>query len=394
MNRALALCGLLGMCFLAGCSGGGSPLVGATSGSRAVVLVTDSFREEYAHVWATIYRVEIIPQSGSPVVLFDDPNGHQIDLKTLRDAGGQRFSFLGSASIPEGTYTGINITIGPTMQLFRNGIAVGDPLAVDSALPTDASGRPILSLTFANPKRVGTGTTHLILDFDLARFIVRNSKVLPALKEGTLEGLHNFARHNQGQYRGTVSSLIGTAPDLTFTLTRRDGTTVTVTTSAATALYGSATLANGAAVEIRGTLDTTTQALVATHLEVLGASISLNPRAFGIASYLDAAVGTFTLTVQSACMFLPGRTTIQVVTDTATIYRADDGSALSKAAFFTALAANSTVSVEGTYDSASSTLTASALKIVDPSQDGNWHRGSNRFRRGADRSNWGHGVFH
>src|SRR5262245_59136986 len=134
MKQFAGLCALLGAVWLVGCGGGGggNSLVSGGSG-RVAVLLTDSFREDYAHVWATIYHVELIPQTGSPVVLFDDASGHQIDLKTLRDSTGERFSFLGSATVPEGTYAGVSVTIGTTMQLFRNGVAVGDPLAVDSS---------------------------------------------------------------------------------------------------------------------------------------------------------------------------------------------------------------------------------------------------------------------
>lgn len=394
MKKWAGLCALLGACLLVGCGGGGvSSLSGATGGSRVAVLLTDSFREDYAHVWATIYRMELTSQSGSKVVLFDDSEGHQIDLKTLRDASGERFSFLGSATVPAGTYTGISVTVGPTMQLFRNGVAVGDPLPVDDSLPKDTSGNPILSLTFGTPKTVSSGTTNIVVDFDLARFIVRNSKVIPAIKEGTTNGLANFGRHNQGGYRGTVSSLTGTAPDLTFTLTRKDGTTVSVTTSASTALYGTGTLADGVTVEVRGTLDTTTQALVATHLQVAGTGGPRKPRVSGAASDLNATAGTFTVTVSGACVFTPSQTTVNIVTSETTAFRGDDGSTLTKADFFTALAATPNVLASGTYDSAANTLTADVVKIVDATQDGGWERGGNRFRKGTNQSNWGRGHF-
>lgn len=402
MNRTLISCTLLGALSLSlvgcGSSGSSSSLGNSLTGStRATVLLTDSFREDFAHVWATIYRVELVPQDGSAaVVLFDDPSGHQIDLKTLRDSAGERFSFLGSAAVPDGTYTGIGVTVGPTMQLFRAGTAVGDPLPVDSSIPTDDSGKPVLSLTFRNPKTLASGTTNLIVDFDLARFIVRNSKILPVVAEGALQGLNDFRRHNQGDYRGAISGLTGTAPDLTFTLTRRDGTTTTVTTTAATALYGTEALANGATAEVRGTLDPTSQVLVATNVEVKGGDARgpRSPRVAGAASNLDTGAGTFTVTVDRACSLTPTETTVDVVTSDTTVFRTDDGSTVAKADFFTALNLTLSVAVEGTYDAASSTFTAAAVKIVDATQDGGWHRGGNNFRRGSDPSGWGHGIVH
>jgi hypothetical protein len=388
---------------VAGCGGGGggSSLTGGSGSSRAAVLLTDSFREDFAHVWATIYHVELIPQTGSPVVLFDDPAGHQIDLKTLRDASGARFSFLSSSTIPAGTYTGIKVTVGPTMQLFRNGVAVGSPLPVDSSIPKDANGNPVLSLTFNTPKTLGSGTNTLIIDFDLAHFIVRSSGVLPALKEGDPAGTTDPARHNEDEYHGTVSSLSGTSPDLTFTLNRGNGSTVTVTTTAATSVFGTGTLDNGSVVEVTGTLDPTTQVLVATQLEVepVGSPPTEHdadrfPVAFGTASNLDAINGKFTLTITLARAFIPAQTTINVVTTSTTTFRSDSGDTLSQADFFTALATTPNVTVHGTFDSTTNTFTATNIKISDKSKNGGWEHDHHDFRPGVNGSNWDHGTRH
>ena len=252
---------------LAGCGGGATPSASGTG--RATILITDSFREDFSQVWATIYRVELVAADGTAVTVFDDSTGKQIDLKTLRDATGARYAFLSSASVPAGTYTGVKVTVGPTMQLIKAGSTTGTPLTVDTALPKDGSGNPIISTTFRTPKTLGPTATNVCIDFDLARFVLRGSNVIPALAEGTGEGLNDFRRHESDDYHGTVSGLTGTAPTLSFTLTQRDGTTVTVVTTASTALFGAA-LANGTGVEVEGTLDTTTQNLVATKVEVRG----------------------------------------------------------------------------------------------------------------------------
>jgi hypothetical protein len=386
---------------VAGCGGGGGGSSLGGSSSRAAVLLTDSFREDFAHVWATIYHVELIPQTGSPVVLFDDSTGHQIDLKTLRDASGTRFSFLGSATIPAGTYTGIKVTVGPTMQLFRNGVAVGSPLPVDSSIPKDANGNPILSLTFTSPKVVTSAATTLIIDFDLAHFVVNNGMITPVLKEGDPAGCTNPARHNEDDYHGTVSNLSGTAPDLTFTLNRGNSAAVTVTTTAATSVFGSGTLDNGSVVEVTGTLDPTTQVLVATQLEVkpVGTPPTEHeanrlPVAFGTASNLDAANGKFTLTVTLARAFIPAHTAINVVTTSTTTFRGDNGDTLSQADFFTSLAATPNVTVHGSFDAATSTFTANAIKISDKSKNGGWEHEHHDFRPGVNGSNWDHGTRH
>lgn len=389
---ALSLC--LSVLALVGC-GGGSASTSPTSTGRATVLLTDSFREEFGHVWATIYHVEIVPQGGgSPTVLFDDPSGRQIDLKTLRDASGARYSFLSTATLPEGTYTGVNVTIGSTMQLFRSGVAVGDPIAVDSSVPLDAAGNPVVSVTFRRPKTVSASTTaNVCIDFDLARFILRGSKIVPSIVEGDGIGLTDPARHEKDDYHGVVSGLTGTAPTLSFTLTRGRGMAVTVTTTAATALYG-ATLAEGSVVEVTGTLDTTTQTLVATRIEVRGSGAPRHETeedrsfAFGVASAVDATAGTFTLTTRRVHDFTPRKTTVTIVTNASTVYRTDAGATQTQAAFFAALALTPNAAVAGTYDPGTNTLTASRVGVIDPSKDRGWQRDTEHFR-GGGRDDWG-----
>lgn len=387
----------LGALTLAGCGGSGAGS-SSTSRAKATVMLTDSFREDFGHVWATIYKVELVAQDGSAVVVFDDPSGRQIDLKTLRDASGARYSFLSSATVPDGTYTGASVTVGATMQLYKAGVAVGDPIAVDSSIPTNSSGQPVLSVTFRAAKTISASSSAtsstVCIDFDLARFVLRNSKVLPALAEGDGAGLTNPDRHEKDDYHGVVSGLTGTAPDLTFTLNRGRGMSVTVTTTASTALYG-ATLAEGSVVEVTGTLDTTAGTLVATRLEVRGAGApsseteSDNPRAAGTASNLNATAGTFTLTTRRVHDFTPGSTTVTIATSATTVFRGDAGASLTQADFFAALSSASSVVVTGTYDSATNTLTATMVGIVDPTKDRGWERGHQNFRDNRGKGGWG-----
>lgn len=410
-GRLWAMCALLGAATLAGCGGsggGGAATSASTDGTRATVILTDSPREDYGHVWATIYKVDLVSASGETVTVFDEADGRQIDLKTLRDASGERYAFLSSASVPQGSYTGVNVTVGATMQLFRGTTATGDPLPVDSSVPRDASGNPVLSLTFRSPKTLGTGATNVVVDFNLARFVVRDSKVLPIIGEGEGTGVGDPARHNADDYRGTVSGVSGTAPALTFTLTRRDGTTVTVATSASTALFGNGAIADSAQVNVRGTLDTTTQTLTATEVEVRGANQSQRePRVIGAVTDLNADAGTFTLTPQTAQCITPTTTALKVVVTDTTTYRGDAGATQAKADFFTALATTPNAAVEGTVDTATNTLTATSVKVVDPAHDRGGPRnadqthnsgpngdgpGGGQFRPGSSRATWGNGT--
>jgi hypothetical protein len=377
----------------AGCGGGGSSATGATAntGGRAAVYLTDNPREEFSHVWTTIYKVELVPQSGGAnVVVFDDPSGRQIDLKTLRDARGERYAFLSSANVPEGVYTGASVAIGETLQLFRAGIAVGDPLSVDASVPRDASGHPVVTATFKRPKTLGSANENIVVDFNLAKFVIRGANILPALGEGVGDGLNNIERHEKDEYHGTVSDLAGTAPKQSFTLTRRRGETVVVTTTAATALFGDTALTDGAIVDVSGTLDPATQTITATQVTTRNAATTPReeaagnrvPRVVGTASNLNADAGTLTLTLDRAHGFAVTQSYVTVVLASGAELRDDAGTTVSTADFFAALGATPEIIVEGAYDRATNTLTATQARIVDATKDGGWARGGNHRPRG------------
>ncbi|WP_395091221.1 DUF4382 domain-containing protein [Armatimonas sp.] len=384
----------MGALMLAGCGGGGTS---ALTGSRATILVTDSPREDYGHIWATIYHVELTPQGGgAPVVVFDNAAGVTLDLRTLRDASGARYSFLSSATVPAGTYTGVSITVASTMQLIKTGQTTGTSLTVDASVARDVNGNAVIPVTFRSPKTISATATNICIDFDLARFIVRGSNILPSVVEGDGAGLSDPARHEKDDYHGTVSAISGTAPTLSFTLTMGSGQTVAVTTTASTALYG-ATLTEGAKVEIEGTLDTTAQTLVATKLEVRGTGSIADdwktPRAGGVASALNAAAGTFTLTIQRAGGFTVAGTTVSVVTNASTVFRGDKGAMLAAADFYAALATTPNVGVEGTYDATTNTLTATKARAFDPRKDGIGKVGQKHdFRDAAEHGSGGDAV--
>src|SRR6185503_10564722 len=101
--------------------------------------------DDFSHVWTTIYRVELVPASGAVEVVFDDPAGRVIDLKTLRDAGGARFAFLSHDNVAAATYTGAKVTVDGNMNLVPNGSVEGSGYPVSPSLPRDAQNHPILT---------------------------------------------------------------------------------------------------------------------------------------------------------------------------------------------------------------------------------------------------------
>src|SRR5438105_4458835 len=133
MRALLSIC--VAVIVLAGCGGGGG-LSTQTNGSFGL-FITDNFRQDYDHVWATVYRVALIDQVGASRTVFDGP-GRVIDLRTLHDALGSRFAALGNFKSADVTYTSVRITIDPLMSLIPAGgsTATNTPLA----LPVGADG--------------------------------------------------------------------------------------------------------------------------------------------------------------------------------------------------------------------------------------------------------------
>lgn len=384
MKRLTAICMILATMSLVGCggSGGGST---TTGGRKVAVLATDSFREDYDQVWATIYKVELLPEGGgAPVVAFDDPTGRQIDLKTLRDATGARYAFLGEATLPAGNYTGVRFTLARDMRLVEHGKTTTSTLPLSSTLPVDGLSHPQLTVSFPSARPLSSTGDDVVVDFDLANFVIQGGRISPSVLEGDRSGLSNPSRHEHEDYKGTVRDLSGTAPTQSFTLNRGRGMTLTVVTTAATAIYGSGgALADGKPVEVTGRYNATTDRLVATKIEVddsLGSGSesegSHTPEIKGGATSIQATAGTFVVSLRRAKGFAPGQVSVNVITAPNTVFRTDGGRTKTKAEFFALLTTTPYVEVEGTYDAATNTLTAFKAKIEDESDNGGWENES------------------
>jgi hypothetical protein len=393
----LSLIGLVGLVpatlYLVGCGGGAVP-VGGTGTSRATVLLTDSLREDYDSVWATVLKAELIDAGGTSVTLFDDAEGQVLDLRRLRDLSGARYSFLASAEIPAGSYTGVKVTVKPTMTLFPRGSVTGQSLPLTDALARDSSGNVPLNLTFPTPKTLGAGADeNLIVDFDLANFKVEGGKVIPALREGPPTGLDNPERHERHEIRGVIARLEGTAPTQTFSLRRRDGRAVPVVTTADTAIFfrGSTTpaaLAVNQVVEVQGRYNTTTDRFVATRVVIKNDTTpddSFRVEVKGISDDVNVSAKTFVLRTVHVSGAEPRRIRVKVVTGDSTIYRSDRGAVVGAERFFNYLTTNpgTLVEAKGSFDRDTDTLTARILKIEDESNDGGWEDG--RHGGGNDR---------
>lgn len=346
---------------LAGCggSGAGIPLSGGA------MFVTDSL-DSHSHVWITIKSVTFASASGN-VTAYSDPVGTTIDLKTLHDVGGERFAYL--TAVPAGTYTGVTVTVDKTVTLFDP----GNPTGFTRVFAGNNGSTADLSLTFAAPKNLGPGI-EFALDFDLANWNDDGTTITgsPFLGDASGNaGIDDPSRHEHEDYDGRVQGLAGTAPTQTFNLIDDDHL-VAVMTSASTVIFnsdGSATpaLAEGQKVEVRGAFDTAQNALIADSIKIkVGTDANHDlPRVEGAASSIDKTLFTFVVTIDEAHGFQPSATTVNVVTNSSTVFFVHDGASLSQADFFAALADGNSVHVAGSYDAASNTLTATRVRLED-----------------------------
>ena len=360
---------------LAGCGGGGSSNSVGIIPARSVALTVfaaDSFREDYDHVWATIFKVELIASDGTASSLFADTTGKTIDIKTLRDATGARFAFLGKSDIPVGNYKGVRVTMTNSLTLFPKGATTGALTPFDDSFTRDASGNVQLNLNFQSERNESTDD-NVVVDFDLANFKIVGGKVTPALKEGDKSGIGDKGRHEEEDVEGVVSELSGTSPTLTFNIGK-----VSVTTSASTTIFNAdaspnPAIVNGSSVEVKGKINLAGNAFEAASIKigkVEGDGDGKRSGAQGVPSNVDAAKMTFTLTAEKTKEFQPTKTTINIATSATTSFRGGSGVVLTVADFYSRLATAKKVEVEGSYDASKNTLTAKRARIDDEGGNG------------------------
>lgn len=346
----------------AGCGGGGS---GGSNGLLSL-FVTDAMDGNDA-VWVTIHRIELLTASGSETVFSSDA-GVTVDVRSLHDASGHRFEFMGDDKVPGGTYTGVRVTMEKSLVVFAAGATTGTPMQFADAF-NDANGKTVVSYNFAAPMVLSAGDDDLVIDFDLADWNEASGIVTPVLKAGSEDGLQDETRHEDGSYDGKVSGLLGTAPDQTFTLSTHDHGTFNVKTDSNTEFDGedglAAALANGSFVEVEGTYDTATNTLLAKKVSVEDGDQEPQ-KAEGSVTAFDAGAGTITITLHESEGFAPLSQTLTLDANAAGAkFYGPDETSKTKAEFFALLSAGVQVKAKGTFDSGTNTLTGASFEIDD-----------------------------
>src|SRR5262245_45605328 len=289
---------------LTGCGGGGGGGSTSTSAQSVGVFVTDSFSDDYDHVWVTLYKVELVSADGTAQTLFEDAAGRSVDLKTLRDANGPRFLFLDNANVQPGQHAKVRVTVGSNLMLFPHGATTGQETPIADSFPRTSDGKVVIEFPLAALRNVASGHDNLVVDFDLANFVLRSGRIEPHCKEGEQTGLTSRERHEEDEYVGVVAQLSGQSPNFQFFLAMPSGRAVVVVTDSNTSVVNAdATpgplLANSKRVLVEGVFDPAVQQLKAKEVKIAGnAAENLPPLVLGEPSEIDASGGTFVVTVK------------------------------------------------------------------------------------------------
>lgn len=300
---------------LAGCGGGGGG-GGSSSGTAATgtvaVFIKDAPTDEFEKILVTVTEVSLIPVSGSPVVIYQNPAGCEIDLLQYKE---EDFLFTINRDVPAGTYSKVRLEVASIELVPKAGSTIGSNIEV--RLP---SGKIDL-----NPRGAFTvvpgGSLSVRIDMDANKAIhMHPSRVgwyifRPVVFVDIESGFP--ARICPRIVRGTVDELIrdgGRTTGFVMTLADNRGQ-LTVKLSADTDIFGpngtfvdASALAVRQEVRVRGRMDAS-GALVASLViigdvvDVLGtatSTVSPSTGLFSLSPYTgEELVGTFNVRVDS-----------------------------------------------------------------------------------------------
>lgn len=355
---ALALASLVGAC------GGGG---GGTAPGTVDLFLSDAFTDDYDQVWLTVHRVEFRDDTGVFRTVLDSPEGILFDARRLSDASGPRFSFLGTVSVPNGTYDLVRLTLKDEVVLVPSGSTTGETTGLDDSLPRDGLGRPMVEYPLVPALVVNGASGTEVVDFDLINFTLdANDDVIPSLRRGDDTGIEDSDRQELEDFKGTVLGLTATG----FTLRPDVGEDLDVSFAPSTPIFRgsdgqSATLANGQTVEVEGVFSVLDQTLEASSIKIEDGAED-EAEAHGALGDVDLVANTLMLSdiflVQG---FTPQGTTVAVTWTDSTVFRRSgdvvDEGWLTSFPFAEA---------EGVYDAGTNTIAASRITLEDDGGQG------------------------
>lgn len=377
--------GSLLLALAVGCGGGG----GGGSLGGLNVFISDDLSQNYDQVWVTVKQIELQGADGSFSTVFSDSTGVPVDLTTLND-GSPKFMFMGKKSVSAKEYAGMRVTMSRSLTLVSTGSSTGEACTFDPSLDFGTD-QTRASFNFGGNVSI-TGSSNIVLDFDLPNWTKVGSVVTPAFKRGDDTSLGDLGRHESEDYHGTIGSLSGAAPNQTFVLRRASGN-FNVATDASTIVFnengaGSPVLANNKRVEVRGRFDTTAGVLLATVIKIEDDSDD-DDKVEGPTSNLNDVALTVDVAARKVEGFLPSEPTVHVQFSSTTRFFTKVGMPLTLNEMLAFLASGAEVEAEGVYDSGSNTLTAAKIKLHP--EDGEHHAAE--AKGSASNINAGAGTF-
>jgi|GEM_PF-2821019 len=341
----LSLCLLL----LAGCggSGEGASSSAASNGTLAVFLTDGTDQSE--HVFVRLHRIELVAGSNSTVV-FDDPAGTVVDVRSLRDEAGQRFLLVASDAVPRGQYASAVLTLGKAFSVFEKGSPKATEKEFDDSLDA-GKGVVRLRVPFDAAIQVGMGRTDLVLDFDLAAWTDNGAKTLPVVKPLRDKPAGDASRYAEHVYSGTIGTVNGRGLDVQFDL-RCHGGTIRVRCGGATHVAladggQNPALKAGGRATVVGRFDPQSGQLVADSVTVGDGAGAAAAWLVGKPRNLDTGGGTFELEWRSVGGTPPAERSVKVSVGDGAVLRGPSGEKLERATFWEALAGAESVRVEG-----------------------------------------------
>jgi hypothetical protein len=377
MKRFIKLLGLGAAVALLtiGCGGGGS---GSGGSVRATAFITDNARDGYDEVWVSIYKVELIDTADGSTSIYDESAGRLVNLRRLTDGVNSRYSFLGEFNVDGSKqFDSVRVTLGKVAKLgLDTSSSVLNYNLIGTAVPGDANKVTVL-FNLNSIRNIDSGED-ISIDFDLANFTLSGSNCTPSIREGNGNGLDDDSKHEVDEVEGTISNLSGTSPTFTFNIAKEGRPSLRVVTSASTAIFNqgstaSPTLANGKRVEVHGQFDPVNDRFEASRVKIkTNESDSEDPheaRVFWTA-YNETA-GTFTVNVIVPEDFAPNSQQMNVTTNGGTLWRLNNGTFVSKTAFFDAISMfkGGLLELDGTYNADTNTFAARKVKLENEGND-------------------------
>ncbi|HWP31304.1 MAG TPA: peptide-methionine (R)-S-oxide reductase MsrB [Fimbriimonadales bacterium] len=360
--HALTVAGLL---VLSGCGGSGGLSGSESSAGTVGVFLTDSFRDDYEHVWVRIYKVEMRDSEGIFRSAYESTEGALQDLKSLRDEWGGKFAHLANASMPPGTYDQVRVTLKDEIGLIRKGETKGELKHFTKTI-LDA-GDAVITFDLNPPLVSPSEENKIIIDFDLEKFSLDNEgNVVPVLRQGDDTGFENPERHEAQEYHGIVTSLesgfflLDLVESGLIKVLYDDAALLSEEVPAESSQEQNIPLKNGQSVEIEGKYDPTRNSVLATAIRVSeiekpAGGVELS----GIAQSVDTQTNALILTkLQNPRGFTPKETTVKVIWDDKTLMRR--GNEIVKG---DSLSENTVLKVVGIYDEKTNTIHATYVFI-------------------------------